>query len=142
MIEFALQGAVFALALTAGACLLLRHRSGPAPWLAAIAAMGLGAFAVASTRNGLAVLGPAIFVFDAWCLATPVVLFLLAQAMFRDGFRLNAAFVLAFAPLVVIQFVGDWGHGGSATMMLYRPFGILGGASLICRFSLMIPRVR
>jgi AraC-like DNA-binding protein len=77
---------------------------------AAFAVAGIGAFMVASAPGAYSTLGLAAFAFNAWCLATPVALWLLSRVLFSEN-PPPAALDLALAgALVVITMAGDYGR--------------------------------
>jgi AraC-like DNA-binding protein len=119
-LDLILRTAIFTLAMAAAAAVLVRakrgERSVPAA-LSAIAIGGIGAFAISSTRSGLNQYGPAIMLFDAWCIATPAVIWILAQSLFRENFRPGPAHWLLAGIYTAVTFAADWGR--------YR-LGILG----------------
>ena len=108
--DLLLRGATFGVAVAAAVAILARRRPGWAAPLAAFAVGGIAAFVVASLPGGLRILGPAIFAFDAWCLATPYVVWMLAGTLFRDGFRPGAWHLAAGGVILVVTFAGDWGR--------------------------------
>jgi AraC-like DNA-binding protein len=96
--------------MAAAVALLARRRPGwPAP-LAAFAVGGIGAFIVASLPSGLSTVGPAVLAFDAWCLATPGIVWLLAGTLFRDDFRPGPWHLALVGAMVIVTFAGDWGR--------------------------------
>src|SRR4029450_11663433 len=70
-----------------------------------------------STRSGLSQFGPAIMLFDAWCIATPAVIWILAQSLFRENFRPGPVHWLLAGIYTAFTCAADWGR--------YR-LGILG----------------
>lgn len=104
-----LRAAIFALAMAGAAVILVRSHAGPAARLAAFIVGGLGAFAAASAPGALRVLGWPALVFDAWCLATPAVVWMLALALFRDEPLPRAAIAVPVC-LVAIVLPADFGR--------------------------------
>lgn len=132
MPEIVLRSAVFVLAASAAVALLLRHGARVPAVLAAFALAGMGAFAVSSWPGALANLGPAAtYLFDAWCLATPLVVWLLAQSVFREDFRATQLHYLGVAAFVAVAFAGDWGRFG---------IGVLGNERELSRGLLLAAR--
>lgn len=109
-LDLLLRAATVALAFSAALAIApTRNRSATAPY-AAFAVAGIGAFMIASAPGAHAALGLAAFFFNAWCLATPGVVWLLARSLFRDGGRHNAAHLLAIGALVCVTMAGDYGR--------------------------------
>ncbi len=117
-LDLMLRGATFAVAIATAAAILARRRKGWPSGLAAFAVAGIAAFIAASMPRGLETIGPALFAFDAWCIATPAIVWMLAGTMFRDGFRPGPAHLAVAGVLVTVTFAGDWGR--------FR-LGLLGG---------------
>ena len=112
-LDLILRTAIFTLAIAAAAAVLVRRPRGAhgvAAALSAIAIGGIGAFAVSSARSGLNLFGPAIMLFDAWCIATPAVIWILAQSLFRENFRPGPAHWLLAGIYTVVTFAADWGR--------------------------------
>jgi len=110
ILDLLLRGATFGVATAAAIAILARRRPGwPAP-LAAFAMAGVGAFILASLPSGLSIVGPAVFAFDAWCLATPGIVWLLAGTLFRDDFRPGPWHLALVGAMVIVTFAGDWGR--------------------------------
>jgi len=116
-VDLILRTAIFTLAMAAAAAVLVRGKRSVPAALSAIAIGGIGAFAVSSTRSGLNQYGPAVMLFDAWCIATPAVIWILAQSLFRENFRPGPAHWLLAGIYTAVTFAADWGR--------YR-LGILG----------------
>jgi AraC-like DNA-binding protein len=109
-LDLLLRGATFGVASAAAIAILARRLPGwPAP-LAAFATAGIGAFILASLPFGMSIVGPAVFAFDAWCLATPGIVWLLAGTLFRDGFRPGPWHLAVVGAMVIVTFAGDWGR--------------------------------
>ncbi|HLX25099.1 MAG TPA: helix-turn-helix transcriptional regulator [Usitatibacter sp.] len=109
-LDLLMRAATVALAFSAAfAIAIRRNRSTAAPY-AAFAVAGIGAFMIASAPGAHASLGLMAFVFNAWCLATPGIVWLLARSLFRDGGRHNAAHLLAIGALVGVTMAGDYGR--------------------------------
>jgi AraC-like DNA-binding protein len=105
-----LRGAAFALAMATAAATLARSPRAPAARLAAFCMGGIGAFVVSSAPGALELFGPAAFLFDAWCMATPAAVCALAAVLFRDGFELRPGHWALAGAMVVVTFAGDWGR--------------------------------
>jgi len=109
-VDLLLRAATFALAIAAAVAIVLRPVRHAATGYAAFAVAGIGAFVVASAPGAYAALGLAAFGFNAWCLATPVAVWLLSRVLFSEN-PPPAALDLAFAgALVVITMAGDYGR--------------------------------
>ena len=105
-----LRGATFGVAVAAAIAIVARHRRGWSPPLAAFAIGGLAAFIAASLPGGIAKLGPIVFAFDAWCLATPFAVWMLAGTLFHDDFRPGAWHLAVGGAILAVTFAGDWGR--------------------------------
>jgi AraC-like DNA-binding protein len=109
-LDLLLRGATFGVATAAAVAILARRLSGwPAP-LAAFAVAGIAAFIVASLPGGVSSVGPAVFALDAWCLATPCIVWMLAGTLFRDDFRPGPLHLAVVGGIVIVTFAGDWGR--------------------------------
>jgi AraC-like DNA-binding protein len=108
--DLMLRGATFGVAVAAAVAIVSRHRRGWSAPLAAFAIGGIAAFIVASLPGGVAKLGPAVFVFDAWCLATPFIVWMLAGTLFDDDFRPGAWHLAVGGAILIVTFAGDWGR--------------------------------
>jgi AraC-like DNA-binding protein len=139
-LDLLLRAATVALAFSAALAIAIRrNRSAAAPY-AAFAVAGIGAFMIASAPGAHASLGLAAFFFNAWCLATPGVVWLLARSLFREGGRHNAAHLLAIGALVCVTMVGDYGRYALGPLAAYQEvsrFLLLAGrgAALALLFS-------
>ena len=133
-LDLILRTAIFTLAMAAAAAVLVRAKRGergiPA-WLSAIAIGGMGAFAVSSAPAALAKYGPVVLLFDAWCIATPAVIWILAQSLFSENFRPGSQHWLLAGIYTAVTFAADWGRFG---------FGILGVAPRIAETMLFAGR--
>ena len=109
-LDLMLRGATFGVAVAAAVAIVSRHREGSPPALAAFAIGGIAAFVAASLPGGIAKLGPVVFAFDAWCLATPFVVWMLAGALFHDDFSPGAWHLAVGGAILVVTFAGDWGR--------------------------------
>ena len=130
-LDLILRTAIFTLAMAAAAAVLVRSKRGVPAGLSAIAIGGIGAFAVSSARAGLAKFGPVVLLFDAWCIATPAVIWILAQSLFREDFRPGPAHWLLAGVITIITFAADWGRFG---------LGILGDAPQVAEKILFAGR--
>ena len=109
-LDLLLRGAIFGVAVAAAAAIIGRRLPGwPAP-LAAFAVAGIAAFIVASIPGGMRTFGLALFGFNAWCIATPGIVWLLAGTLFRDDFRPGGWHLAAIGALAIVTFAGDWGR--------------------------------
>ena len=110
--DLLLRAATAALALSAGISIAWRpHRSRVAMY-AAFAVAGIAAFMIASAPGIHAALGLAAFFINAWCLATPGVIWLLARALFEDRDGHEPWHVAAIGALVAVTLAGDYGRFG------------------------------
>jgi len=131
-LDLLLRGATFGVAIAAAIAILARRRQGwPAP-LAAFAMAGIGAFVLASLPAGLSIVGPAVLALDAWCLATPGIVWLLAGTLFRDDVRPGPWHLALVGTMVIVTFAGDWGR--------YR-LGPLAGEPELAKAMFMAGRV-
>jgi len=109
-IDLLLRAATVALALSAALSIAWRpHRTRVAAY-AAFAVSGIAAFMVASAPGIHAALGLAAFFINAWCLATPGVVWLLARALFEDRGDSKAWHAAAIGALVAVTLAGDYGR--------------------------------
>ncbi|HUL96256.1 MAG TPA: helix-turn-helix transcriptional regulator [Usitatibacter sp.] len=108
--DLLLRAATVALALTAAAAIASRPRRTEVAGYAAFAVAGIAAFMIASAPGAHATLGLAAFFFNAWCLATPGVVWLLARALFGERGRHEAIHVAALGLLVALSMAGDYGR--------------------------------
>src|SRR5262249_8937174 len=103
-------------AATASAIALHPRRNRPALW-AALVVGGMGSFRVASAPGVYRALGPGAFFFNAWCLATPAAVWMLARALFRDEPpQLHPLALAAIGAWVTIAMLGDYGRFGIGPM--------------------------
>jgi len=109
-LDLLLRGATFGVALAAAAAILARRRPGRPAALAAFSIAGIGAFVVGSLPDGIRTVGPALFAFDAWCIATPGVVWLLSGTLFRDDFRPRPWHLTVVGTMTISTFAGDWGR--------------------------------
>lgn len=105
-----LRGAAFAVSMAAAATILARAPAATAARLGAFCVGGIGAFVASSAPGALEIEGPLAFLFDAWCMATPAAIWVLAAVLFRDGFEIRARHWAVGGLLVVVSFAGDWGR--------------------------------
>ena len=109
-IDILLRAATAAIAFSAAAAILLRPARHEASGYAAFAVGGIGAFMIASAPGAHAALGLGAFAFNAWCLATPVAIWLLARVLFGEGVRPGAASLAFGGALVALTMLGDYGR--------------------------------
>ena len=109
-----LRAADVALALTAAVAMVARPNRNAIAFYAAYITVGIAAFAISSAPGIFRALGLAAFVFDAWCLSTPAVVYLAARAMFIDdsvpGPPPRGREILAIGALVAVTMLGDFGR--------------------------------
>ena len=108
--DLLLRAATVALAAATVAAILLRPSRNAASGYAAFAVGGLGAFMIASAPGAHAALGPAAVFFNAWCLATPAVVWMLALVLFREGARPHAVHFALAGALVAVTLAADYGR--------------------------------
>jgi AraC-like DNA-binding protein len=109
-LDLVLRAATVALAWAAAVAVAIRPKRSAVASYAAFSIAGIGAFMIASAPGAHSALGLAAFFFNAWCLSTPGVVWLLARALFRDGGRHNAAHVAALGAWVALTMAGDYGR--------------------------------
>jgi AraC-like DNA-binding protein len=134
-VDLLLRTATFALALSAAVMIATRdvaprRRSAAAPLLA-FAIGGIGAFAVSSAPMAVRWFGPVALAFDAWCIATPAALWILAQTLFRENFRPGPLHWIAAGMMTAITLAADLGR--------FR-LGLLGGDPAIAQALLLAGR--
>ena len=108
--DLLVRAATFALALAGAAAILARPARSHASGYAAFAVAGIGAFMAASAPGAHAALGIGAFFFNAWCLATPAAVWMLALLLFREGAAIRAAHFAAAGALVATTMAGDYGR--------------------------------
>ena len=113
-LDLILRTAIFTLAMAAAAAVFVRSKRGVPAGLSAIAIGGIGAFAVSSAPAALDQYGPVVLLFDAWCIATPAVIWILAQSLFRENFRPGPAHWFLAGIITIVTFAADWVASGSA----------------------------
>ena len=106
-------------ALAAATLLVMRAPRSTATACAAFCTAGVAAFVTVSWDAAFVALGPAAFVLDAVCLASPFAFWMLARALFDDGFVPSRAIVGVAAAAVALLSAADWGRFG---------LGLLGNA--------------
>ncbi|HET7032953.1 MAG TPA: hypothetical protein VFJ48_07495, partial [Casimicrobiaceae bacterium] len=113
-VDLLLRAATFALAMSAAVMIATRdvapRERGVAAPLLAFAIGGIGAFAVSSAPMALRWFGPVALAFDAWCIATPAALWILAQTLFREDFRPGAIHWTAAGALTAVTLAADLGR--------------------------------
>lgn len=82
--DLVLRAATFALAMAGAAAIWARAPKSGNARLAAAVVGGMGAFALASAPGVYRALGIGVTLFEAWCIATPAFVWLLAMRLFRD----------------------------------------------------------
>jgi AraC-like DNA-binding protein len=108
--DLLLRAATAALALSAAISIALRPRRSRVATYAAFSVAGIAAFMIASAPGIHAALGLGAFFINAWCLATPGVIWLLARALFEDRDRHEPWHVIAIGALVAGTLAGDYGR--------------------------------
>jgi len=134
-LDLLLRAATFTLAMSAAVMIATRDvaprtRSAAAPLLA-FAIGGIGAFAVSSAPMAVRWFGPVALAFDAWCIATPAALWILAQTLFREDFRPGPLHWTAAGALTAVTLAADLGR--------FR-LGLLGGEPAIAQTLLYAGR--
>lgn len=108
--DLLLRAATAALALSAALSIAWRPRRSAVAMYAAFAVAGIAAFMIASAPGIHAALGLPAFFVNAWCLATPGVVWLLARALFADREGHEPWHVAAMGALVAATLAGDYGR--------------------------------
>ncbi len=108
--DLLLRAATFALAFAAAAAIVLRPGRAIAHGHAAFVVGGIGAFMVASAPGAHQALGLGAFFFNAWCIATPAVVWMLALVLFGEDARPGALHLVAAGLLVTMTMAGDYGR--------------------------------
>ena len=108
--DLLLRAATFALAMAGAAAILLRPARRAGSGYAAYVVAGIGAFMVASAPGAHAALGLGAFFFNAWCISTPAVVWMLALTLFREDAHPGAAHLVAAGLLVCVTMAGDYGR--------------------------------
>ncbi|HEX4331232.1 MAG TPA: helix-turn-helix transcriptional regulator [Usitatibacter sp.] len=108
--DLLLRAATVALALSAAISIAWRPRRSRVAMYAAFAVAGIAAFMIASAPGIHSTLGLAAFFINAWCLATPGVIWLLARALFGDSDGHEPWHVAAIGVLVAVTLAGDYGR--------------------------------
>ena len=111
-LDLLLRGATVALAAAASVAILRVPDRGPAAVYAALVVAGIGVFMIASAPDAYAALGPGAFFFNAWCLATPAFVWMLARLLFREDASNNIFHFGATGALVALTMAGDYGRFG------------------------------
>ncbi len=109
-LDLLLRAATVALAAAAAVAILRAPGRGALAFHAAFVVAGIGAFMIASAPGAHAALGPGAFFFNAWCLATPAVVWMLARLVFREGASPTVAHFAAAGVLVAATMAGDYGR--------------------------------
>ena len=134
-VDLLLRTATFALAMSAAAMIATRdvgpRKRGAAAPLLAFAIGGIGAFAVSSAPMAVRWFGPVALLFDAWCIATPAALWILAQTLFREDFRPGPLHWTAAGALTAATLAADLGR--------FR-LGLLGGHPAVAQALLLAGR--
>jgi AraC-like DNA-binding protein len=118
-LDLLLRAATVALAFCGALAIALRRNASAVAPYAAFVVAGIGAFMIASAPGAHAALGLAAFFFNAWCLATPGVVWLLARCLFRDAGRHDASHLLAIGTLVCVTMAGDYGRYALGPLSAY-----------------------
>lgn len=126
--DLLLRAATVAMAAAAAIAIVRQPGRNRAARLAALVIGGVGAFMIASAPGAHAALGLGAFFFNAWCLATPAFVALLAATLFSDeNFEVAPWHLAAIGAFVAITMAGDYGrfrlgpmagHPGVAQAML------------------------
>jgi len=109
-LDLILRSAIFALAMAGAAIIVVRSRRDATALVAAFIVGGMGAFVAASADGIYRALGLGAFVFEAWCLATPAFVWLLAMRIFRDGEPPSRWLFAVPVALVAFTMPGDYGR--------------------------------
>lgn len=108
--DLILRSVIFALAMAGAAIIVARPRRDATTLITAFIVGGMGAFVVASAGGIYRALGLGAFVFEAWCLATPAFVWLLAMRLFRDGAPASRWLYAVPVALVAFTMLGDYGR--------------------------------
>jgi len=108
--DLLLRAATFTLAFAVAVAILLRPARRRAHAYAAFAVGGIGAFMVASAPGAHQALGLGAFFFNAWCITTPAVVWMLALVLFREDARVGPLHLMAAGLLVSVTMAGDYGR--------------------------------
>ena len=109
-LDLLLRAATVALAASAAFAIRRIPGRGEAAVLAAMSIAGIGVFMIASAPGIHAALGLTAFFFNAWCLATPALVWMLSRSLFAEGAAHSIGHVAGIAALVAITFLGDYGR--------------------------------
>lgn len=128
-VDLLLRAAAFALAMAGAAALWLAHRRDASAACAALAVGGIGAFMAASAPQAHKALGLGAFLFNAWCLATPGIVWMLAMRLFSDkpAARWHVAVPVALAAVTMLGDYGRWRLGLGADYPQASQALLLGG---------------
>jgi AraC-like DNA-binding protein len=108
--DLLLRTAAFALSMAGAAAIVLRAPGSVPARYAAVVVGGIGAFMVASAPGAHRALGLGAFLFNAWCLATPAFVWLLALRLFRDEPAPSPWLHGVPVALVSLTMLGDYGR--------------------------------
>ncbi|HEX7606656.1 MAG TPA: hypothetical protein VF348_08100, partial [Usitatibacter sp.] len=109
-VDLVLRAATVALSAAAALAIVLRPRANRVATLAALVVAGIGVFMIASAPGAYAALGLGAFFFNAWCLATPAIVWMLAMALFREDARLAWWHLALTGAVVAVTMAGDYGR--------------------------------
>lgn len=109
-VDLVLRAATVALSAAAALAIVLRPRANRVATLAALVVAGIGVFMIASAPGVYAALGLGAFLFNAWCLATPAIVWMLAMALFREDARLAGWHLALAGAMVAVTMAGDYGR--------------------------------
>lgn len=109
-LDLIVRAATVALAAAAAVAILRIPARGAAAVCAALCVAGIGVFMIASAPGVHSALGLGAFVFNAWCLATPVVVWMLARLLFLEGATVSVAHLAMGGALVAATLAADYGR--------------------------------
>jgi len=117
--DLLLRAATFTLAFAVAVAILLRPGRRRAHAYAAFAVGGIGAFMVASAPGAHQALGLGAFFFNAWCITTPAVVWMLALVLFRTPVTAPvwAAVALSLVGLALISGMPEGSAAGNALVL-------------------------
>ena len=138
--DLILRTASTALAFSSAIAIVWRPARSRVAAYAGFVVAGIGAFMIASAPGAHASLGLVAFFFNAWCLATPGVVWLLSGALFEDRESRGGWELAALGLLVAVTMAGDYGRFALGPLASWPDFAhtllLAGrGAALVLLFA-------